>query len=74
MAATPRGGQDGYVIPPIDLRNAYGLFRPTCLEAAGLACPQLDAVCADQSEPSDTRFWQRCDDGWIVDITSGGVW
>ena len=63
IAAAPKSRPDGDVTLPIDLENAYGrAFRSTCLEAAKLAC-----------QPSDTVFWQRCDDGWIVDITSRGV-
>ena len=49
-------------------------FRSTCLEAARTACPQLAAICAAQWESCDTRFWQRCDDGWTVDSTTRGGW
>ena len=69
-----RGGRGGNVQGTAE-RNAYGMaFRSTCLEAARLACPQLVAMCAAQWEPCDTRFWQRCDGGWIVDSTSRGGW
>ena len=76
MAMTPKEGQDAdVVVLPIDLENAYGrAFRSTCLEAARTACPQLAAICAAQWEPCDTRFWQRCDDGWTVDSTTRGGW
>ena len=62
-------------MPPIDLENAFGrAFRSTCWEAARTACPQLAAVCAAQWKPCDTKFWQRCDDGWTVDSTTRGGW
>ena len=75
MAGAPKGGQDGDVVLPIEQENTYGrAFRSTCLEAARRACPQLAAGCAGQWEPCDTRFWQRCDDGWTVHSTSIGGW
>ena len=75
MAGAPKQEQDADVVLPIDLENAYGrAFRSPCLEAARAACPQLAAVCAAQWEPCDTRFWQRCDDGWTVDRTMRGGW
>ena len=49
-------------------------FRSTCLEAVRSTCPQLAAICVAQWEPCDTRFWQRCDDGWAVDSTTRGGW
>ena len=70
MAVAPKQTEDADVVPPIDLENAFGrAFRSTCVEAARTACPQLAAICAAQWEPCDTRFWQRCDDGWTVDST-----
>ena len=67
--------QDGDVFLSVDLETAYGrAFGSTCLEAARRACPQLAAVCAAQWDPCDTRFWQRCGDGWVVDSTSRGGW
>ena len=52
MAVAPKVGQDADVVLPIDLENAYGrAFRPTCLEAARSACPQLAARCAALWEP-----------------------
>ena len=75
MAVTPKEGQDADVAPPIDVENAFGrAFRSTCLEAARSTCPQLAAIYAAQWEPCDTRFWQRCDDGWTVDGTTRGGW
>ena len=75
MAKAPKEGQDADVVLPMDLENAYGrAFRSTCLEAARSACPQPAAICAAQWEPCDTRSWQRCDDGWTVDGTTGGGW
>ena len=75
MAMTPKEEQDADVVLPIDLENAFGrAFRSTCLEAARTACPQLAAICPAQWEPCDTRFWQRCDDGWTVDSTGRGGW
>ena len=75
MAVTPKEGQDADVVLPIDVENAFGrAFRSTSLEAARTACPQLAAICAAQWEPCDTRFWQRCDDGWTVDRTTRGGW
>ena len=75
MAMAPKEGQDADVVLPTDLGNAYGrAFRSTCLEAARSACPQPAAICAAQWEPCDTRFWQRCDDGWTVDGTTRGGW
>ena len=38
------------------------------------ACPQLAAICAAQCERCETKFWQRCDDGWTVDSTTRGGW
>ena len=51
-------------------------YQSTCKtpKAARGACPQLAAICAAPWEPCDTRFWQRCDDGWTVDGTSRGGW
>ena len=75
MAGAPKQAQDTDVVLPVDLENAYGrAFRSTCLEAARAACPQLAAICAARWEPRDTRFWQRCDDGWTVDSTTRGGW
>ena len=75
MAMTPKDGQDADVVLPSDLENAYGrAFRPACLDAARTACPQLAAICAAEWEPCDTRFWQRCDDGWTLDSTTRGGW
>ena len=75
MVAAPKLGQDADDVLPIDLENAYGrAYRSTCLEAASAACPQLAAICAAQWEPCDTKFWQRCDDGWTVDSTTRGGW
>ena len=75
MVVARKEGQDADVVLPVDLENAYGrAFRSTCLEAARSACPQLAAICAAQWEPCDTRFWQRCDDGWTVDGTTRGRW
>ena len=75
MAVAPKLEQDADVVLPIDLENAYGrAYRSTCLEAARAACPQLAAICAAQCEPCDTKFWQRCDDGWTVDSTTRGGW
>ena len=75
MAMAPKVGQDADVVLPIDLENAHGrAFRSTYLEAARSACPQLATICAAQWEPCDTRFWQRCDDGWTVDGTTRGGW
>ena len=75
MAVAPKEGQDADVVLPIDLENGKGrAFRSTCLEAARGACPQLAVICAAQWEPCDTRFWQRCDDGWTVDSTTRGRW
>ena len=75
MVAAPKLGQDADVVLPTDLENAYGrAYRSTCLEAARTACPQLAAICAAQWEPCDTKFWQRCDDGWTVDSTTRGGW
>ena len=75
MAMPPKEGQDADVALPIDLENAYGrAFRSASLEAARTACPQLATICAAQWEPCDTRFWQRCDDGWTVDGTTRGGW
>ena len=73
--AAPKLEQDADVVLPIDLENANGRAnRSTCLEAARAACPQLPAICAVQWEPCDTKFWQRCDDGWTVDCTTRGGW
>ena len=67
--------QDADVALPIDLENANGrAYRSTCLEAARTACPQLAAICAAHWEPCDTRFWQRCDDGWTLNSTTRGGW
>ena len=75
MAVTTKEGQHADVVPPIDLENVYGrAFRSTCVEAARTACPQLAAICAAQWEPCDTRFWQRCDDGWTLDSTTRSGW
>ena len=75
MAVAPDIGQDADVVPPINLENASGrVFRSTCLGAARSACPQLAAICVAQRKPCDTRFWQRCDDGWSVDSTTRGGW
>ena len=75
MAVTPKEEQGADVVLPIDLENVNGrAFRSTCLEAARPTCPQLAAICAAQWEPCDTRFWQRCDDGWNVDSTTRGGW
>ena len=75
MATTPKEEQDADVVPPIYLENAYHrTFRSTCLEAARTACPQFAAICAAPWDPCDTRFWQRCDDGWTVDSTTSGGW
>ena len=66
--------QDADVVLQIDLENAYGrAFRSTCMEAARTACPQRAAICATALW-EDTRFWQRCDDGWTVDSTTRGGW
>ena len=41
--------QEGDVIPPKDLENAYGrAFRSTCLEAARPACRAVNGVKARQ--------------------------
>ena len=75
MVAAPKLGQDADVVLPIDLENACGrAYRSTCLKAARAACPRLAAICAAQWEPCDTKFWQRCDDGWTVDSTTRGGW
>ena len=75
MAGAPKEGQDADVVLPIGVENANGrAFRSTCLKAARTACPQLAAICAAHWEPCDTRFWQRCDDGWTVDSTTRGGW
>ena len=75
MVAAPKLGQDADVVLPIYLENAYGrAYRSTVLEAARAACPQLAAICAAQWEPCDTKFWQRCDDGWTVDSMTRGGW
>ena len=75
VAVAPMVGQDADVVLPIDLENVYGrAFRSTSLEAARTACPQLAAICASQWEPCDTKFWQRCGDGWTVDSTTRGGW
>ena len=75
MVAAPKLGQDANVVLPTDLENADGsVFLSRCLEAARAACPQLAAICAAQWEPCDTKFWQRCDDGWTVDSTTRGGW
>ena len=43
--------------------------------ASGEVCmPQLASICAAQWELCDTRFWQRCDDGWTLDGTTRGGW
>ena len=74
-AMAPKEGQDADVVLPIDMENACSkAFRSTCLEAARTGCPQLAAICVAQWEPCDTRFWQRCDDGWTVDSTRRGGW
>ena len=65
MAVAPKEGQDADVVLLIHLENAYDrAIRSTSSEAARTACPQLAAICAAQLEPCDTKFWQRCDDGW----------
>ena len=75
MLVAPKEGHDADVVLPIDLENACGrAFRFTSMEAARTACSQLAAICAAQWEPCDTKFWQRCDDGWTVDITTRGGW
>ena len=75
MAVAPKDGEDADAVLPTDLENAYGrAFRSTCLEAVRRACPQLAAICAAQWDTCDTRFWQRCDDGWTVDRTTRSGW
>ena len=75
MAVAPKEGQDADDVLPRDLENAFGrAFRSTCLEAARTACPQLAAICAAQWEPCDTKFWQRCHDGWTLDSTTRDRW
>ena len=59
---------------PIDLENACGRAFSVHVPGSSEARLQLGAVCAAQREPCDTGFWQRCDDGWIVDSTSRGGW
>ena len=58
MAAAPKQVQDADVVMPGSCEGEK---------------PQLAAICA-QWEPCDTRFWQRCDDGWTVDSTTKGGW
>ena len=72
----PKGARVADVVLPIDLENAYGIAFLSFHElGSGQGC--MPTACSDLRSPMgacDTRFWQRCDDGWTVDRTTGGGW
>ena len=60
---------------PIDLekRLREGFFGPRAWKQRGSPATRCGVARANGNQ-CDTGFWQRCDDGWIVDSTSRGGW
>ena len=44
------------------------------LKRRGVLAFSLLRFARHNGKPCDTRFWQRCDDGWTVDGTTRGGW